>query len=72
MDRTTRLQYLAAMGIQVWLPVASARLSSDQAAGEVESEQGSTKPAVPVEPSADVAGAAAALSENRETATEEV
>ena len=72
MDQTTRLKYLDAMGIQVWLPVATDRLSPDKAAGEVESEQESTKPSVPVEPTGDAAGTAADRSESPEAASEEV
>jgi uracil-DNA glycosylase len=72
MDRLSRLKYLEAMGIQVWLPVASNRLFSDRTAGEVENEQESTQPVVPIEPSGDAAVAASDRSENPETASEEM
>ena len=64
MDETTRLQYLDAMGIQVWLPVAADR--PPLAAVDVESERESTMP--PVEPSEDAAGAAADRSDHPEAA----
>lgn len=72
MDRTTRLKYLDAMGVQVWLPVASDRSSSDRAAEEVESEQENAKPTMPVEPPEDAAGAAADRSECSETESAQV
>jgi len=73
MDRTTRLKYLDAMGIQVWQPVASDRLSPGRAAGNVESERESTKAAVPVEPSEEAAGTTAVdRAESPEAASGEV